>query len=347
MYPDPDTNEWNPHEAPAPARNPFRMPVPQQLLVLAAILLLIFAGAATTVISRLVAPSGDSSELTAAESTTDTAAVAGSQAEIDPVTFAEIELTAEAAFVYDIKTKQVLYEKNADTPLPIASITKLMTALVAHELISENDSVSINDASLRQYGNSGLLANESFSRQSLTDLVLMSSSNDGAYALAAAAGSLLSSENSVSAFVTAMNIRAEELGLTDTQFRNTTGLDISVSESGADSSAKDVATLMTYIVTNVPDLLAMTAEDQTDVVSEDGFTHDSQNTNYYLDEIPGLIGSKTGYTTLAGGNLTIAFNAGLDRPVVVVALGSGRRDRFTDVVNLAAAAQTAIARESE
>jgi D-alanyl-D-alanine carboxypeptidase len=308
---------------------------------------MIFAGATTTAVRHITKPSTGDTNVAApvtSKAASETDAVESSAA---PITFDDINLTAEAAFVYDITTDTVLFEQNADAALPIASITKLMTALVAHELIAEHDTVSINSAALRQYGNSGLMENERFTRESLTDLVLMSSSNDGAYALAAAAGSLLSSNNSVSAFVHAMNIRAEELGLHDTTFRNTTGLDISTTESGAESSARDIATLMTYLVTNTPELLAQTAEDRTAVVSEDGFTHDSQNTNYYLDKIPGVIGSKTGYTTLAGGNLTIAFNAGLDRPVVVVALGSGRRERFIDVVNLAAAAQTAIAASTQ
>ncbi len=342
MYDNTDTNEWDPNNVPTTGKNPFRMPVKQQLLVLGVILLLIFAGATTTAVRHITKPT-DADANIAAPVTSTNANEVGATADAKPITFDDVNLTAEAAYVYDVTTDTVLFEQNAEEALPIASITKLMTALVAHELIAEHDTVSINDAALRQYGNSGLMENESFTRESLTDLVLMSSSNDGAYALAAAAGSLLSNENSVSAFVHAMNIRAEELGLRDTTFRNTTGLDISTTESGAESSARDVAALMTYIVKNVPDLLSQTAEDRTAVVSEDGFTHDSQNTNYYLDEIPGVIGSKTGYTTLAGGNLTVAFNAGLNRPVVVVALGSGRRERFLDVVNLAAAAQTAIA----
>lgn len=340
MDPDSEATEYNPNPTPA-ARNRFRVPVPQQLAVLAVIMLFIFAGAATTIVGQLIKRTTvltDAITETAGEAATP----AASATEPTPVTFDTVAIAGEAAYVFDIQTGQVLYEKNADVVLPLASVTKLMTALVAHELLSEDESVTISDASLRQYGNSGLLENETFHRQSLSDLVLMSSSNDGAYALAAAAGSLLSPNNSVSAFVKAMNIRAGELGLTHTSYKNTTGLDISPHESGADGTAADMAKLMTYIVKHAPDLLAYTTESTAEVRSEDGFSHDGQNTNFYIDEIPGLIGSKTGYTTLAGGNLVIAFNAGLDRPIVVVVLGSGRYERFTDVINLAAAAQTAI-----
>ncbi len=341
MQPDTDVTEYNPHRAPMTAPNRFRVPVPQQLAVLAAIMLLIFAGAATTIVGQLINRTAVLTEaITTAPS--EASAPAAASTEDAPVTFDTLSIVGEAAYVFDIQTGHVLYEKNADLILPLASVTKLMTALVAHELLTENESVTISDASLRQYGNSGLLEHETFRRQSLSDLVLMSSSNDGAYALAASAGSLLSPTNGVSAFVTAMNIRAQELGLTNTSFKNTTGLDISEHESGADGTAADMAKLMAYIVQSAPDLLAFTTESTAAVESEDGFSHDGQNTNFYIDEIPGLIGSKTGYTTLAGGNLVIAFNAGLDRPIVIAVLGSGRTARFTDVIGLAAAAQTAI-----
>jgi len=209
-----------------------------------------------------------------------------------------------------------------------------MTALVAHELLEEQSDVTISDQAIHQIGDSGLLLGETFDRVTLSDLVLMSSSNDGAYAIAAAAGGLLQEEDTANAFVHAMNIRAEELNLHDTYFRNPTGLDISETEGGGYGSAKDIAFLMEYIVVHQPDLLASTQEDQTRVYSQDGIYHDAVNTNYYIDEIPGIIGSKTGYTDLAGGNLVVAFDAGLNRPIIISVLGSTRQERFTDVMTL-------------
>ena len=91
---------------------------------------------------------------------------------------------------------------------------------------------------------------------------------------------------------------------------------------------------MQYIYQTYPDLLEPTTEYSTAITSAQGYTHEAVNTNYYLSRIPGLIGSKTGYTDLAGGNLVVAFNAGLDRPVIVTVLGSTRHDRFTDVQKL-------------
>ena len=89
-----------------------------------------------------------------------------------------------------------------------------MTALVAQELLDESDTVTIDDVAISQDGYSGLSEGEQFSRLKLNDLTLISSSNDGAFALASAAGSVLDKSDPANAFVQAMNIRAKELGLT-------------------------------------------------------------------------------------------------------------------------------------
>jgi D-alanyl-D-alanine carboxypeptidase (penicillin-binding protein 5/6) len=131
-----------------------------------------------------------------------------------------------------------------------------------------------------------------------------------------------------------MNVRAEELGLTKTQFKNSTGLDISPSEAGAYGSARDIARLMDYIVTNAPDTVALTNLEVTTIENEEGAYHTAKNTNDVAGSIDGLIASKTGYTALAGGNLVVALNVGLNRPIVIVVLGSSYEGRFTDTEKL-------------
>ena len=73
-----------------------------------------------------------------------------------------------------------------------------------------------------------------------------------------------------------------------------------------------------------------------------GAYHEASNTNDAVSKIPNMIGSKTGYTDLAGGNLTIAFDAGLNRPIVITVLGSTHDDRFTDVLTLIDAVQKSL-----
>lgn len=250
-------------------------------------------------------------------------------------TFADITLQAESAIVWDVKNQRILFNKNADDIRPLASITKLMTALVAYELLDPEEKVAITLDALRVSGDSGFTDGEEFTVQNLTDLVLIASSNDGAAALANDAGARIAeSDDPEAVFVRAMNLRAKELGLTKTTFSNSTGLDLSPTEAGAYGSARDVARLMDYIIVNAPDTVALTNLEVTTVENEEGAYHLAKNTNEATGSLEGLIASKTGYTALSGGNLVVAVNAGLNRPIVVAVLGSSYEGRFSDVEKL-------------
>lgn len=261
---------------------------------------------------------------------------------ITPQKIEQVSLVAKSAYVWDIKGQRVLYAKNPDEALPLASITKLMTTLLAYELVSEDKQFTIPMSAIKQEGSSGLSEGEKLTAEELTRLALISSSNDAAFALAASVGSLLGSQDSASQFVQGMNIRAKELGLYTLNFKNPTGLDLSMSEPGATGSARDVSFLMEYIVTNYPEIIAPTQQTAARIYNTAGAYHEASNTNEAVVDIPNMIGSKTGYTDLAGGNLTVAFDAGLDRPIVVTVLGSTRDDRFTDVLNLIEAVQNSL-----
>lgn len=318
---------------------PSRMPVAAQLAILGLILLVIFS---TSAVPRILAnlrgeEVAPTSEVAAAEP--DTIAFA------DLSAFDGITVAAESAFVWDVRAQRVLYEKSPDEQWPLASITKLMTALVAFEIISRDTTVEVPRLAILQDGDSGLADGEAFSLGTLADLTLMTSSNDGAFAIAAAAGALLDPDEPAHTFVEAMNIRADELNLTQTYFRNPTGLDISESEAGAYGSARDVAFLMEYILEHQPEMLEATSKAGSRFYNESGAYHEAENTNAIVRNIPGLLGSKTGYTTLAGGNLAIAFDASLNRPVIVVVLGSSYDGRFTDVHTLAEAARASLSQE--
>jgi D-alanyl-D-alanine carboxypeptidase (penicillin-binding protein 5/6) len=243
-------------------------------------------------------------------------------------------IVAEAAYVFDVREQRVLFAKNADEALPLASITKLMTALLAHELVADDNEMTVTQAAILQEGRSGLLPGETIIRSNLSQLALIASSNDAAYTLAASVGQLLGQSDPEQQFVAGMNIRAEELGLKTLQFSNTTGLDLSLTEAGAYGSARDVSYLMEYIIETYPEILEPTRQAATRVYNEHGDYHSVVNTNDVLFDIPNLLGSKTGYTDLAGGNLTIAFDAGFNRPIIITVLGSTRDARFGDVLTL-------------
>jgi D-alanyl-D-alanine carboxypeptidase len=237
--------------------------------------------------------------------------------------FNKLNLTAKAAVLYDPEKNEVIYAKNAYAPMPLASITKVMTALVASNLANEGVGVTVSAEDLKTEGDSGLSRDEAWSLKKLIDFTLISSSNDGATSLAAAAG--------VTNFIAAMNTEAETLGLTQTKFSNPTGLDLSPGVAGSTGSAFDVARLIAYILKTKPELLAATSEKQAVIISESELRHFAVNTNTLVGRLPGLFASKTGFTDTAGGNLAVAVDIGLNQPVIAVVLGSTEEGRFADV----------------
>jgi D-alanyl-D-alanine carboxypeptidase len=259
--------------------------------------------------------------------------------------FASTTIVAQAAYVFDAKNHQVLFQKNADASLPLASLTKIMTAITAVSSAPTSTVITISPESLNQEGDSGLYGDEQWNLKDLLAYVLVVSSNDGAAAVAGGLGdhdisaSFSSSEQN---FVKTMNENARRLGLLETRFYNPTGLDISTTQAGAYGSAKDVATLLTYAINTFPDIIANTAKTQISVTSLSNFTHTAPNTDILTGQISGLIAGKTGYTELAGGNLAVAVNALDHHPVIVVVLGSTYDDRFKDVESLITAAKKTI-----
>ncbi len=250
-----------------------------------------------------------------------------------------LALEAKAAYVIDVATGEVLYAQNATTSLPLASVTKLMTALTAYEQVPPSTVATIHSSDVAQEGDSGLLANEDWKLKDLLDFTLLVSSNDGASALASASMAFSTSSQDAevrkSEFVTLMNQKAQKLGLTETYFANESGLDISSTTAGAYGSAKDTAALFSYILNKHPEIIEATRYEYTSFTSIDDFRHPAKNTNEAVNAIPGLIGSKTGLTDLAGGNLVVGMDVGFGRPVIIAVLGSSGDGRFTDVEALA------------
>jgi len=257
-------------------------------------------------------------------------------------TITDIALTGSNIFVYDVLTNRVIYQKDADVTVPLASITKLMTALVAHELIAFETTTNVPLNATRQQSASGLMAGEELRVDALTDYALLASSNDAAYTLAAAVGESVAGTNSEEVLVKIMNERARELTLPTLTFRNTTGLDISPTEAGGYGSARDVTFLLAYLYREYPELLESTTLLTTEIPNEAGGYHNARNTNRIISQIPNIIGSKTGYTDLAGGNLTVIYDAGFGRPIIITVLGSTFFGRFDDVATIVEAVNEAL-----
>jgi D-alanyl-D-alanine carboxypeptidase len=240
------------------------------------------------------------------------------------------EILARSAVVVDLQTGKVLFAKDKDKPLPLASITKIMTALVATKYADGQKIVKITTEDLLQEGDSGLKAGERWRLKDLINFTLVSSSNDGAAAIASA----VTSHNTNLQFSDLMNIEAKKLGMTNTYFINATGLDLNKDYSGSYGSAIDVAKMFGYIIKSYPTIITDTAKPIATYISADKKRHVAINTNKIVAALPGLRASKTGYTDIADGNLAVVIDAGVNQPYAIVVLGSTENGRFRDVDKL-------------
>lgn len=256
--------------------------------------------------------------------------------------FDSLQLEAKAVYVWDIKNDKVLFEKNSTLQLPLASLNKIMTAIVALE--GTKETVVIDSSDIQATGDSGLKKGERFEKKEIIKLMLTSSSNDAASAVASNYEKVSDSVDSKQAFLEAMNKKAEELDLKQTYYLNESGLDLTGAISGGHGSAKDIAKLLYYGVTHYFDIFSATAEVSEKISSEEK-SHLVKNTNTIVETFPGILASKTGFTEMAQGNLAVILNLGLDRPVAVVVLGSTYDGRFEDTKKLISAVVKTIGEE--
>ncbi|HMO77775.1 MAG TPA: serine hydrolase [Candidatus Paceibacterota bacterium] len=319
----------------APKNNSF--PVKFQLVIIGFFLVILFG---SVIIPKFLIIINREPEKLATVS--DTTLLIEDESVVIPQKIDTVNLRAEAAYVWDVVGQRALYEENPDEKLPLASITKLMTALVAYELVADDTLVTISPAAASQESAGSLLPGEVYEVKDLADFALVSSYNSAAQTLAEAVGEKLGNGNPLQQFVAAMNIRASELNLQTHEYLNPTGLDVSPSRAGAYGSARETTFLLEYIYANYPEVLRPTVAESTRLYNQSGDYHEAKNTNRVLLDIPNLLGSKTGYTDLAGGNLTIIFDAGFNRPVIVTVLGSTHSERFSDVKKLVAAVQASM-----
>ncbi|MBE6907633.1 MAG: D-alanyl-D-alanine carboxypeptidase [Ruminococcaceae bacterium] len=201
------------------------------------------------------------------------------------------EIKAKGAVLMDAETGRVLFAQNAHLRLPMASTTKIMTALIALEQERLDDYFTVSTAAVHVEGSSmGLLEGDSVSLRALAYGMLLPSGNDAANAAAMRiAGSLPD-------FADLMNARAEEIGLDDTHFVTPSGLN----DPNHYSTAYDMALLAREALKNP--LFAEICSQSKAVVQYGNppYNRWMQNHNRLLRSYEGTVGVKTGYTTAAG-----------------------------------------------
>lgn len=260
--------------------------------------------------------------------------------------FNNINLIAQSYIVYDPLTGQQITSKNQQTSYPLASVTKVMTAYVAHKNIAIDENIIIQEDDLSPSGDSGLRAGDIWKRDDLIAYTLSVSSNDGARALARTAGKSLSgiaadTDIQVKSFIVEMNNVATQMGLASLLFYNESGLDIDTQTNGGYGNALDVAKLFAKVHINTPEVFQNTVTNISYISSGERINK-TKNTNTIASSIPGLAASKTGFTDLALGNLGVVVEMGPGSPVVIVVLHSTKDGRFSDVEILRKAVLSAL-----
>lgn len=234
-----------------------------------------------------------------------------------------IGLPCAAAILVEPQSGQVLFAQNADTPRPVASVTKVMTILLALEALSQGrvsleDEFSISQAAAGMGGSQVLLdVGEVQPFSVLLKSAIVGSANDASVAIAEA---LYGSE---SVFVERMNERARELGLTDTHFVNCTGLPA----EGQQTTARDVA-VMTMAMLSYPTYFDFSTVWLDEVDHGDGRITQLTNTNKLIRLYDGCDGGKTGSTNEAGYCISATAERGGMRLIAVVLGADTGSERF-------------------
>lgn len=219
---------------------------------------------------------------------------------------AAVETSAAAAILMEAESGRVLYAQRSDEPMKIASTTKIMTALVALEACSLEEQVEVTRAHMAEGSSMYLRPGEQLTLETLLYGLMLCSGNDAALAIADHCGP------GVEAFVSKMNEKAKELGMSHTAFANPNGLD----QEGHYSTARDMAVLAAYAMKNE----AFARIVSTRQVTAGGRT--MVNHNKLLSRYEGCIGLKTGFTKASGRTLvTCAERDGMR--LVAVTLNDG------------------------
>lgn len=223
---------------------------------------------------------------------------------------------AKAAFVFDMTTGTVLLDKNADTPMPPASMSKLMTLYVAFEAIRDGrlsleERLPVSRHAMSYAGSTMFL--DTTDRVKVEDLlrgIIVLSGNDACAVIAEA----LSPDGSEAGFAAFMTQRAQQMGMTNSTFKNSNGWPA----AGHEMSMRDLALLARRIITDFPNFYPMFSE--TEFQFDGRAPRNSQNRNPLLSLGVGADGLKTGHTQQAGYGLTGSAKQG-DRRVVFVLSG--------------------------
>lgn len=217
--------------------------------------------------------------------------------------------------------EKVLLHKSENKKLPVASLTKLMTALIVLERYNVEQKITITESAMAELGEQGnLKLGEILSVKNLLYITLMESSNRAAKALSEVMGT--------DGFIILMNKKARAMGLLNTHFQDATGLSLD-----SYSSAQDIAILSSHLFKNYPLFREIVSLKEYNLYLDNGFFHHKLvSTNRFLGEVGGVVGGKTGWTNISRGCFMVIQKKSNGSYFVYVILGA--EDRFLEMEKL-------------
>lgn len=235
------------------------------------------------------------------------------------------EVTATSVLIYDLTTKKTTYSKNSRMKVPLASLTKIMTAIIALENKKQDDKYLVKKEDLVGEDSMGLTEGEVLTLEELLYGLILHSGNDAAETIAS------NYPSGRVAFIKAMNDKAKTLGLKDTNFTNPSGLE---GDGVQYTTTYDLLVMTNFALTNFP-LFAKVSETFEYTIPKTS-THKEfymQNETNLLSTYPGVKGVKTGYTPEAGLCL-ISYLDYKGHKIIAILLGSSnRRDEMKELLD--------------
>ncbi len=235
------------------------------------------------------------------------------------------EIQAKSALVYDLKNDKVIYEKNASNKLPMASLTKIMTAVIALEDNNMPDTYEVSSRDLVGEDTMGLSVGEILTKEELLYGLMLNSGNDASEVLAS------NYSQGREGFLKAMHNKAKVLGLSDTVFSNPSGLQ---GDGIQYTTAKDLLILTKYAIDNFPLFIQITSTYEYHIpANNDHKEFYLINETNLLSTYDGVKGVKTGFTPEAGMCLVTYYEKNGVKLIGILLNSPDRRSEMRNLLN--------------
>lgn len=239
--------------------------------------------------------------------------------------FSKPETTARSVLVFDTTSEKVLYEKNSKAKVPMASLTKIMTAIIALENPKKDNKYIVHSSDLVGEDSMGLTSGEVLTLKELMYGMILHSGNDAAEVFAS------NFKGGRTGFLKTMNDKVKSLGLSNTNFTNPTGLE---GDGDQHTTAYDLMVITRFALVNFPLFAEVSKTFDINIVRNSNHKqYILENETNLLSSYPGVKGVKTGYTPEAGLCLVTYLDYGGHKIIAVILGSENRRQEMKDLLD--------------